>query len=713
MMNSKSIDLKTSCNLYSSVIQKTLSDLFSVDFQAGDGVHLKSKGRVIDSSLDRPWKDELFFSILFTGEIYGEFIVSLKRVTAMRLLGIPFDPKSPEQEYILHREEILDAFKEVVNIAAGSTLAQFKKVFPDLSITPPKAIEGTVNLSNYQIEQTLIPHPAGDLTCSIYVDYMKLEVSKALESQKLQISLEHQKQEELKKLNRAKSEFLANMSHELRTPLNGMIGMLDVLKRSDLDQVQREQFDIVYRSGEFLLSLISDVLEISKIESGKLELEKVEFGLRESIEAVAESVSSLVSQKGLEFKVFIDPEIQGLYLGDSTKFKQVLINLLGNAIKFTPSGFLELRAEVLNNSHIKVQVKDTGIGIPKDKINLIFQSFTQADISDTRKYGGSGLGLTISKAIVEAMGGTISVESVEGKGSTFSAEVPLVSSPNSNRKDHKIHGVDKIGIAISEAFNLGSFERYINALKAGVTYDLFDEFKVQEKSVNFVSLDDWHKWSKEKLEILLSQLRLTQSRLVFVTKPQQLGEVRQIQRENPDIDIYFVNHPYTFESIKRVLIEKLTLRPASQSSNSQMSAIQSGQDKTQNRTRRVLVVEDNDVNQMVISFMLKKVGFEIHIAKNGQEAVNLFKELGGFDLILMDCQMPVMDGYEATQILREYEFEQGLSRTPIIALTANVFKETKEACFAAGMDDFASKPIRYESLSELIEKSMQRAAKKN
>jgi signal transduction histidine kinase len=468
MIPNPNLDLKKSCTFYSSSMQKTLQDLLNVEVATGPGA---------ESVKNLEDKEDLYFSILFTGQIYGEFLFGLSKKTALQMLGIDFQPVDEQKIYWQNRQLVLDSFREVINIAAGSSLSQFREMYPDLSITPPKAIEGQITLSAYEIECAKLTHSSGNMSCYIYIDHMRLEIKKTIEKNTEDLNQEKIKQEELKRLNKAKTEFLANMSHELRTPLNGMIGMLDVLKRSTLDRIQREQFDVIYRSGEFLLSLISDILEFSKIESGKLELEKRSFDLKNAIESVIESLAPVVYQKGLDFNVFINPLIYGNFIGDETRFKQVLVNLVGNAVKFTPTGSITISANPTKDSRLIIKVIDTGIGVPAAKISSIFGSFSQVDVSDNRKYGGTGLGLTISKSIVLAMGGDLSVESQEAKGSQFTIDIPIQKT-SGGKDPTKLSELDGQSLTlITEDSHLGnSIQTYIKAMsnqcKVSVTGNL-------------------------------------------------------------------------------------------------------------------------------------------------------------------------------------------------------------------------------------------------
>lgn len=693
MKTSGTIDIQKECQLYSRSIQNALHDILNVNVTATTDAE-----RV--SQLEE--EDNLFFSILITGQIYGEFLFGLNKKTALKMLGIGIE--DDKQAYIQNRLDVLDAFKEVINIAAGKTLAELKNVFPDLSITPPKAVEGHITLPNYEMARTYLHHLSGRLSCYIYIDYMKLDVATLLEKDKELLKISNEKQEELKRLNKAKSEFLANMSHELRTPLNGMIGMLDILKTSKLSSVQMEQFDIIYRSGEFLLSLISDILEFSKIESGKLETENKKFNLRDAIESVTESLSSMIFGKGLDFNVYINPTIANEYLGDQTRLKQVLMNLLGNATKFTPSGSIYVDVDVSEDQQIVIKVTDTGIGIPADKIDTLFSSFSQVDVSDVRKYGGTGLGLAISKSIIEAMGGSIQVKSEEAKGSEFTLKIPFEIVPGSSG-DEKVIPKNNFKIIGAGPAVVHTLSKYLISHAKNCEINIMsisEDILLQENDILFIDLKFWQKLERDLILKFVEKVKRANTYVVFLTLPRELEVVQAIAREHDWGRIYFLNRPIEYKRIISLLKKNtyLSLRQAED-----VKKVLSAQEN-----RKVLVVEDNKVNQVVVTTMLMKLGYEADVVGDGQQAFNLISKGSSYYFILMDCQMPVMSGYDATRAIRKLE-EVGQAHIPIIALTANAFRETKENCFECGMDDFATKPIKLETLKEVVSRTLEKLNK--
>ena len=672
------VDLKQACSIYSDSVQKALHGLFDITLDKG------ASTLAVDH-LER--HDDLYFSILFTGQIYGEFLIGINKKTALALLGFSINEGDFESYYSKNRGDVIDSFMEVINIAAGTTLGKLKENFPDLSITPPKAIEGSITLSSYQIEKTKLTHTNGSLSCYIYIDYMKLEITA--------------KQEELRRLNKAKSEFLANMSHELRTPLNGMIGMLDILKDSKMSMIQKEQFQVIYSSGEFLLSLINDILEFSKIESGKLEVELKPFDLRKAVDSVAENLASVVFAKGLDFHVYIDPMINGNYKGDETRLKQVLVNLLGNAIKFTPTGCISVVAESTKENNIRIRVSDTGIGIPKNKLESIFNSFTQVDASDNRRYGGTGLGLTISKSIIKAMGGSIHVQSEEAKGAEFTIEIPLPkeeATPSPAWPFLKLKGKN-IWILTEEENMRQCLESYLGSFHPSNKIRLMrDAAEVNKGDVLIV---DFRYWNDQRH--LLEQIKPQDMYCLFLLAAKEQAEFDQLQKKQSPYPCYVLNRPVSLANLKRALDVMPVLNESNVTGLAPVRTVGS----KEGSKKKVLVVEDNKINQVVIATMLKQLDYEIEMVDDGEKAVKLIEQRKLYDLILMDCQMPVMNGYEATRAIRDLETKSH-THIPIIALTANAFRETKEECFDCGMDDFATKPIKFEALKNVMQRTLQK-----
>lgn len=718
LQDSTKIDLKDSCNLYSKTIQKSLRDLFNIEVK---------KDSTVESVQQLEEEENLYFSILFTGKIYGEFIIGLNRRTSMRLLGISPSARGDELEYQDNRGDILDSFKEIINIGAGAALHNLKKIDPDLTITSPKAIEGRLSLSSYKIERVKLLSDYGNLSCYIYVDYMKLDVNEAIEKNQ--------------RLNRAKSEFLANMSHELRTPLNGMIGMLDLLKDSELTVTQKRQFDVIYKSGEFLLSVISDILEFSRIESGRIEIIHKKFNLKNSCLAVAESLAQVIYEKKLQYYVYIDPNLADEYLGDETRVKQILVNLIGNAVKFTPSGFIRLEVLTTESDLVRIKVSDSGVGIPSSKVDIIFDSFTQADLSDSRKYGGAGLGLTITKSIVNAMKGHIKVESTEAVGTTFTIEFPLdriqkeKSSeslvPQVTSKRPSVYVLTKDASLFSilgdylrnhgwEAESpLGPFSRleftygeYREEGDAPMGRDSVEEI-VRRSGPILIDYRSWRGLGKDSQSQWVQAFSGVPKKILFVVEScflrefHEQWEVRLNSKAeslvfpclDSDLDCFLKRSLESHHANLDLKDQKERQEPEGLlKKKAHLVALSPTQNKG-----RVLVVEDNPMNQIVIGEMLKALGYSVEKAANGAQAVLAIQESLQYEFVLMDCQMPVMDGFQATKEIRR--IEKG-THIPIIALTANAFRETKESCFDAGMDDFATKPITKEMLQNVIQRTL-------
>lgn len=507
------------------------------------------------------------------------------------------------------------------------------------------------------------------------------------------------------KASQAKSQFLANMSHEIRTPLNGMIGLLSLLKASPLNEDQKEHIEVIEQSGNLLLTIINEILEFSKIEAGKLELEYRDFNVKKCIEDILDVLSNEIYKKGLEIPVFIDEKVPDEIYSDEARIRQILLNLIGNAIKFTPKGEISISLKLAECGQMLLfEVEDTGVGIPKSKLESIFQSFSQADISDTRKYGGSGLGLTISRKILDAMKGKVFVESEEAVGSKFSFTIPL----KVHEKDREIEEID--------------FENKVRV------FVFFENKRIRENLTK--RFENWNceVVAKSHLESIGTVDESDKKTFVLIDNsliaPQGEKIFQRFKALNSEgsIQLILAASPSAKVSLKKeFFLEPITILSKPLKRDEIYKAVKGkqqnqGEEKREETKRivkdpgavKLLLVEDNLINQQVAIAMLASGGYRCVVANNGQEAVDL-AEKSSFDLILMDCQMPVMDGFDATHAIRKLD-EQANKRTPIVAMTANAFRKTKEQCFEAGMDAFVTKPVTPETLLGVIEENLKKSA---
>ena len=502
--------------------------------------------------------------------------------------------------------------------------------------------------------------------------------------------------------NRTKDLFLANMSHEIRTPLNGIVGFTQLLRNTHLTEEQAEFVNIIDNSSENLLVIVNDILDLAKIQENKVELEEIEFDPFEIFESAIESYAARADEKNINLLLFVDPRITHTLKGDPTKISQILVNLISNAIKFTPEdGVIEVRVEVIDSengiSHIKFSVKDSGIGVSDEQKENIFKAFSQEDISTNRKFGGTGLGLTISSKLIQAMGGKLDIDSVKGEGATFFFTLDLPESYliPIEKNDYKIgfyidaESGDKT--ATREKENIRHYieatgAKFIEYHSMDEVFGLDDMFRPDILFVDQIKVQELKDYPKREM------------RIVYISRHNTL------RREEDKTSLSFADQVIFKPVSLRKVVRSITAITAinEQRVEEEVFVAKERESYTFNNLT-ILVAEDNVINQKLIEHALSKLHINVEIAENGKIALEM-RQKHAYDLIFMDVQMPVMGGVEATHAILDYEKINKVPHIPIVALTANTLKGDRERLMDEGMDEFLPKPIELQVMMELLKK---------
>jgi len=628
-----------------------------------------------------------------------------------------------ETEHIIMSDRLYD----IIGVERGREIG-FKTIAEFIHPEDYEYVQGSVARSieegsQYSIEYRIIRPVDGRTVWVKYSGkYIKGENGAADSFSGTGFDITHLKDAELRAeaADRAKSEFLANMSHEIRTPMNGIMGMAELLQNCELGPRETDFVKTINRSGQALLTIINDILDFSKVEAGFMELDNAPFHLRDAIEDVTSLLSSGVSESGVDLLLRIQPDLPTTYVGDVGRFRQVLTNIIGNAVKFTMAGhvLVDVSGHIDGaKANLAINIEDTGIGIPADKLDTIFDEFKQADNSTTRQYGGTGLGLTITKSLIGLMGGDISVTSELGAGTKFCIKLQIPTH------DELIQPtLEQLNIAGSNILVIDDNEINRDILKEQLSYWKCNSAVASSSKIGRVVLQK-AKDSNIKIDLIITDYQM----------PHENGEdfVRAVKADPSYSDIpiivlssvdktalrarmieldvaAFLNKParssVLHNAIGTALFDrKIQAELEEPSMREEVKSKVAPILNTPNNHVDILIAEDNEVNQMYIKYALEDIGLSFKIVPNGRIAVGKWKLLSP-KAILMDISMPEMNGYEATAAIRDLEEKRQLPRTPIIAVTAHSLKGDDEKCLEKGMDDYLSKPLSIASLKACLAK---------
>ena len=625
-------------------------------------------------------------------DIEGKFLFSNKNHTIDIVKNLSLNISDIEGKYdedIINDRDLLNNWNSEIR----DIVKEFKTVDNEICL-PQK--DGTTKW--YRTIKTSYEHPGHDKPAV-------LSIAIGIQEQKLLEAYLKESEQQLRVLNEkaqvaniAKNQFLATMSHEIRTPINGISGFLQLLEMTDTDEEQKQYIDFIKESTKILLNVIDSILDISKIESGKIEIDNISFDLKSAIETVVAPFMVTCEQRGLDMHLSIDSKISQSVMGDPIRLKQIMNNLLSNALKFTHEGGISIDVKLenceSNNYEVSFTVADTGIGIKEKCIENLFQPFMQVDNSSTREYGGTGLGLAICKSIVEKMGGNIHVKSVEGEGTSFVFDIKfhLADGLQENEPEISIFKGKRL-LIIDENNNIKSILR-LHLEEVGC---VVDEVQNAVKAITKLADDKSMNYSSVLIDSDLSSMDINEFKVAI-----------KAIKSTRDIPVIIINPsviPQDLIKDKNQNFEGALTRPVKRNEllNCLSTVLKSEKKPAQiDSSIKILVVEDDKINEEYVSKLLKTKNIYHDIAINGQEAIEAYNNKE-YDLILMDCQLPIINGYDATRKIREIERNNG-KHTPIIALTAYAMIGDDEKCIEAGMDEYLTKPVAPNLLVETIDK---------